>query len=480
MSLRIRLLLAAAGIVLISLLTSGALSLVLVRSLEFDTAQVELDRLSLTARHDVLRAECQTAQPQPRIDCVAGRLATREAFHDRLIGLNRYGSADRMLLLDPAGKVVFDTQNDAALGKKINLSRTRKIDQDLTAEGELLLGGQSYIGSAATINPRRDPFGANRVVLVRSAATINAIAVRSLLPLLVGAALIALAVALAVALVLSRAVAQPLSELAAAAEEIAAGNYSRRVRRTGGDEIGVVGRSFNRMGEAVERARTTQREFLANISHELKTPLTSLIGFSQALVDGSLQTAEQRSRAAEIIHEEAQRVLRMSQELLDLARVESGHLSIQLGDVDLQALLEQEIELVKPRAAERHLDMKLQVPASLPPVRADLERLHQIIDNLVDNAVKYAPEATQVLVTVETGLMSIEVSVLNQVGKHAPDPERLFDRFYRADPSRSSAAGGVGLGLAISRELARTMGGRLSAELVASQLKMTLTIPSVG
>lgn len=493
MSLRLRLLLAAAGIVLISLLTSGALSLILVRSLEFDTAQVDLDRLSLTARHDVLRAECQTAQPQPRIDCVGGRLAPRDVYHDRLAGLSHYGSADRMLLVNSAGVIVFDSMNDSAVGSRVTAARSRRIDQDFTSEGDLRLGGENYIGAAAVLNfrpqaaarvPRaadtHDPLGADRVVLLRSAASINAIAVRSLLPLLVGAALIALAVALVVALVLSRAVARPLSELAAAAEEIAAGNYSRRVRRTSRDEIGVVGSSFNRMGEAVERARTIQREFLANVSHELKTPLTSLIGFSQALVDGSLQTPEQRTRAAEIIHEEARRVLRMSQELLDLARVESGHISIQLGDVDLKALLEQELELVKPRAEERRLRLELEVPESMPPVRADLEKVHQIIDNLLDNAVKYAPEGTSIQVVTHSSLMSVEVWVGNEVGKHAPDPERIFDRFYRADPSRSSAAGGVGLGLAISRELARTLGGRLTAELVGNRLKMSLTLPSIG
>src|SRR6202011_5149842 len=101
-----------------------------------------------------------------------------------------------------------------------------------------------------------------------------------------------------------------------------------RVALSGKDEMGVVGQAFNRMAEAVERTRTQQRDFLANVSHELKTPLTSLIGFSQALIDGSLEKPAERKRAAEIIHEEAERVLRMAQELLDLARGESGQLPL--------------------------------------------------------------------------------------------------------------------------------------------------------
>src|SRR5207302_1520162 len=120
-----------------------------------------------------------------------------------------------------------------------------------------------------------------------------------------------------------------------AAEDIAAGNYSRRVSIKGQDEIGMLGSAFNRMGEAVERARKVQRDFLANVSHELKTPLTSLIGFSQALVDGSLLNENERTRAATIVHEESERVLRMAQELLDLARVEAGSMSLHIPAVDL-------------------------------------------------------------------------------------------------------------------------------------------------
>ena len=207
-------------------------------------------------------------------------------------------------------------------------------------------------------------------------------------------------------------------------------------------------------------------------------PLASLIGFSQALVDGSLEKPAERARAAEIIHEEAERVLRMSRELLDLARVESGQIPIHLMDVDLRALLEQEVEIIRPRAAGRQLEVVLQTPAELRPVRADVERLHEIVANLLDNAVKYAAEGQPIAVAVENGIQGVEVSVANGVGANPPDPDRMFDRFYRADPSRSSTAGGVGLGLSISRELAAALGGRLWAELAGSQLRLRLTLPA--
>ena len=481
MSLRFRLLIAAAGIVVVSLVLSGALTWVLVRNLEFDDAHLQLDRLALLRRAEVLRAECLTIPSGTTTTCPGGngRLASRAAYEDRLRNLAVASGADRMLLVAANRTIVFDSAGSDSIGTKIVLGAQRKIDQGTVNEGNVVISGQDFIGAGVAIAPRRDPDGAAGLVFARTVASINSLATGQVVPRLLGAGLAALLLALAIALLLSRAFARPLSELAGAAEEIAAGNYAARVGVTGRDEIGVVGRSFNRMAEAVERARATQRDFLANVSHELKTPLTSLLGFSQALIDGSLQTPAERTRAGTIIHEEAHRVLRMSQELLDLARVESGQISLHPTDVDLKALLEQEIEIVKPRAGERQLALDLRLPTSPPHVKSDPERLHQIIDNLLDNAVKYAPAGTPVEVAVANGLMNVEVAVSNQVDQNPPDPQRIFDRFYRGDPSRSSAAGGVGLGLAISRELAVALGGQLWAELDGQVLRVRLNLPSI-
>ncbi len=481
MSLRVRLLIAAAGIVVVSLVLSGTLTWVLVRSLEFDDAHLQLDRLALLRRAEVLRAECLTIPSGTTTSCPGGntRLASRAVYEDRLRNIAAASGADRMLLVAANRTIVFDSAGSDSIGTKILLGAQRKIDQGTVNEGNVVISGRDFIGAGVAIAPRRDPDGAAGLVFARTVASINSLATGQVVPRLLGAGLAALLLALAIALLLSRAFARPLSELAAAAEEIAAGNYGARVGVTGRDEIGVVGRSFNRMAEAVERARATQRDFLANVSHELKTPLTSLLGFSQALLDGSLQTPAERTRAGTIIHEEAHRVLRMSQELLDLARVESGQISLHPTDVDLKALLEQEIEIVKPRAGERQLALDLRLPTSPPQVKADPERLHQIIDNLLDNAVKYAPAGTPVEVAVANGLMNVEVAVSNQVDQNPPDPQRMFDRFYRGDPARSSAAGGVGLGLAISRELAVALGGKLWAELDGQVLRVRLNLPSI-
>jgi signal transduction histidine kinase len=127
------------------------------------------------------------------------------------------------------------------------------------------------------------------------------------------------------------------------------------------------------------------------------------------------------------------------------------------------------------------LALNLTLPPGIPPVAADPERLHQILDNLLDNAVKYAPEGTPIKISALSNISGVEVVVANETGPHQPDPERLFERFYRADPSRSAAAGGVGLGLAISRELAMAMRGKLWADLGKDRdLKLHLLLPAAA
>ena len=478
LTLRLRILAAAVGIVAVSLLLSGALTWVLVRNLEVSAAQGQLD-LEIQVDHGLVRhQEClirpalvtnegaNTCKLDPAVD-----------FEDRLSSLAATLSADRLLLLDRERTVVFDSGRPSATGQVISVQPAKRVAN--VAEAGPTLGGQSYLAAAVTLNPARDPLGAAYLLVARPRASVTAAAAGELAPLLLEAGGAALVVALLLVLLVSRSLTRPLSQLAGAAEDIAAGNYSRRVGIRGHDEIGMLGAAFDRMAEAVERARMVQREFLANVSHELKTPLTSLIGFSQALVDGSLRTHAERTRAANIVHEESERVLRMAQELLDLARVEAGTISLHFTAVDLGGQLEQELEIVRPRADARRLTLARDVPDGIPPVVADPERLHQILDNLLDNAVKYAPEGSTITAAARLEINGVETIVSNPAGAHRPDPERMFERFYRADPSRSGAAGGVGLGLAISHELAAAMKGRLWADFdKAGNLRVHLVLPA--
>ncbi|HEX9098602.1 MAG TPA: HAMP domain-containing sensor histidine kinase [Candidatus Dormibacteraeota bacterium] len=461
-----------------SLLLSGALTWVLVRNLELQSAQDQLDRSIVTARPLILHQECLLRTgAATNAGAATCRLDDPIDYQARLSLLASQLGNSRLLLLNKQARIVFDSAGSDTIGQAISVTPSQRVTG--VAEARTNLGGQVYLVAATTITAARDPLGAAYVVLGLPQGAFAAAATSDLVPRLLLAGGAALLLALLLALLVSRSLTRPLGKLAAAAEDIAAGHYSRRVGFQGTDEIGKLGLAFDRMAEAVERARRVQREFLANVSHELKTPLTSLIGFSQALVDGSIKTEKERARAATVVHEESERVLRMAQELLDLARVEAGSISFHITAVDLGGHLEQGLEIVRPRADARELALELDVPTDVPPVAADPERLHQILDNLLDNAVKYAPAGSTITASARLVGTSVEGVVANPAGPHPPDPDRMFERFYRADPSRSAAAGGVGLGLAISRELASAMGCRLWAEIDGSgNLRMHLTLPA--
>jgi signal transduction histidine kinase len=470
----------------VSLILSGALTWALVSRLEYSTAQDQLAKNVLLLRPQVTALDCLVRGTGGRC---AVPVSSEQAFTYNMGGLDTSSLAGaRLILLDRPPRrlgvpirqphVIYDSAGRLTPGRVLPTLTERTIAGQRVGQGTIALGGDSYLVADAQLTNRY----ASYLVLARSASSVQAAASEQLIWRILVAGGAGLLLALLVGLLLARMFTKPLAELRAAAEDIAAGNYARRVRAGSRDEIGVVGQSFNRMAEAVERSRGSQRDFLANVSHELKTPLTSLIGFSQALMDGSLRTEAEKKRAATILNEESRRVLRMSQELLDLARVESGQMPFGPQPVDLHGQLEQEVEIVRQRAVERRLRLELAVPSWLPPVLADPERLHQILENLLDNAVKYAPEGTAV--TISAAALPggrLRTVVANEAGPHPPDPQRIFDRFYRGDPSRASSGSGVGLGLAISRELANAQDGSLTAALdEGGSLQMMLELPSAG
>jgi len=444
-NLTARLVLGSLAVIGVSLIVSGVLTGVLVRRLESETALQQLEKAVLNARSAARAGGVESLGADP--------------------------GGNRLLVVNANGGLVYDSEGTAGPGTTVHLAGPHLVNAAVVRDGTVTIAGQTF--TAAAVAFRRGQF----LVAARAGDALATDAASSLVPRLLIAGGAALAVAVVLALALARTISEPLHELAGAAGDIAGGNYARRVNPRGPAEVGVVAAAFNRMAEAVERSRTLQRDFLANVSHELKTPLTSLIGFSQALVDGSLRTEAEKQRAARILNEESQRLLRMSQELLDLARVESGQVSLRREPVDVAALLRQQVEVMRPRAEAAGLRVELEPGAAVPAAVADAERVHQVIDNLLDNAVKYAASDSEVRVGAVLAGGQVEVSCWNAVANGSPDVTRLFDRFYRGDPARAGT-GGVGLGLAISRELAQAMGGSLAAESAGGGIRFRLRLPA--
>jgi len=289
-----------------------------------------------------------------------------------------------------------------------------------------------------------------------------------LLPIVEGG-LIAFLFSLVLAFALSRWVADPLQRVVVAAQNYPEGSEAMKpISPRGPHEVQDLTRAFNSMVARVESTQKSQREFVADVSHELKTPLTSIQGFAQAILDNTADTPEARKQAAQIIYDEAGRMHRMALNLLDLARLEAGTADLKMSPVDMSALLHNIVEKFTRQAQKAEVALQLSIPENLPSFIGDGDRLAQVFTNLVDNALKFTPANGQVTLSAVYAGAELEISITD-TGIGIPDEAlpRLFDRFYQADPSRAggeTAAGrrGAGLGLAIAQEIVQAHNGRIS------------------
>jgi two-component system sensor histidine kinase ResE len=230
----------------------------------------------------------------------------------------------------------------------------------------------------------------------------------------------------------------------------------------------------------VDSSQKSQKDFVADVSHELKTPLTSIQGFAQAILDNTADTPESRTHAAQIIFDESGRMHRMALDLLDLARLESGIADLKMTKVDMTALLQNIVEKFTPRAQQANVNLQLNNVERLPALVGDGDRLAQVFTNLVDNALKFTPEGGQVTLSAKNVGAEMELSVTD-TGPGVPKEAlpRLFDRFYQVDESRAGGAHhSTGLGLAIVKEIVQAHGGRIGVRSQVGQgTTFTINLP---
>ncbi len=216
----------------------------------------------------------------------------------------------------------------------------------------------------------------------------------------------------------------------------------------------------------VRRLEAVRRDFVANVSHELKTPLTSISGYAETLTDGDLDEAT-RQRFLGTILSNARRMQRLVDDLLDLSRIESGRWTPEVEPVELDALIRDTLSLFEERAAGRQVTLAVAVAVDAPVLAADADALRQVLTNLVDNALRYVPEGGHVTVRAERDGAEVQLAVADDgsgiPSEHLP---RIFERFYRVDASRARDEGGTGLGLAIVRHILEAHGGRVRADSV--------------
>ena len=274
---------------------------------------------------------------------------------------------------------------------------------------------------------------------------------------------LAVAVAALVAWLLAGRLTAPLARLVGAARRVGGGDLSTRVQVDGDDEVAEVASAFNDMAAGLERAQLEQRAFLASVGHELKTPLTTIQGYTEALLDGTVEDPAERRRSLSRVHAETLRLARLVQDLLDLARLGRGQFAVSTIDADVGAVLRE--AAAAERAAHRQVTVATRLGGTLH-AHVDPGRLRQVLDNLLDNASRSSPPGRQVLVAARPlpgG--GVEAAVVDQgPGIAAEDLPHAFDRGYLWARYRRSRQVGSGLGLAIVKALCDAMGVAIQAE----------------
>ncbi|MBZ0294627.1 MAG: HAMP domain-containing protein [Anaerolineae bacterium] len=253
-----------------------------------------------------------------------------------------------------------------------------------------------------------------------------------------------------------------ISEVASASQAIAEGQYDRRLEVRGSDELDELAQNFNRMAQALADTEETRRQLLADISHELKTPLSSIKGYMEALEDGVMEPDEETFH---LVYREADRLQRLVYDLQEISRTEAGALEIRPAPNNPAALIEGAVERLLPQFQEKGVRLQRDIPAALPQVCADADRTGQVLLNLLGNALQYTPSDGSVTISAARENGSVQFTVRDTgVGLSPEDRVRVFQRFYRVDKSRARASGGSGIGLTIAKYLVEAQSGRIWAE----------------
>ncbi len=285
--------------------------------------------------------------------------------------------------------------------------------------------------------------------------------------------------AILLAAVVARWISRHFATIMAHAGELAAGNFRARLPISGGNEFGQLARTLNDTAanlqrtveqlelehSALERLERVRKDFVINVSHELRTPLASIQGYTETLLDGALGDPQYNVRFLGIIRHNAERLARLTEDLLTLSRIEQKRQKLEFEPHSMAGLLEEAMDLVRPIATKSSLSLATELAAGAPEVWCDSEAVSQILSNLLDNAIKYTPAGGTIVAGARPAGRFVEVYVRDSgAGIPAEDLPRLFERFYRVDKARSRELGGTGLGLSIVKHLVAAHNGTVRVE----------------
>ncbi len=280
--------------------------------------------------------------------------------------------------------------------------------------------------------------------------------------LLIFGAMGASILSLLLGILLSRALTRPIRELTTATQAVAAGELGRTVPVRSKDELGQLASAFNRMSSELERAQDIRRQMTADIAHELRTPLSVILGHVDALAEGVLPA---NAETFDVIRDETSQLGRLVEDLRTLSRADAGELTLNLQLTSPQTLLERARSAQRPFAVEKQIELKLNVDPDTPEITIDAERMAQVLGNLLSNALRYTPEGGTISLQAATAEGGAELRVTDSgPGIEPAELPNVFNRFYRGDKSRQRETGGSGLGLAIAKSIVELHGGRIRVE----------------
>jgi signal transduction histidine kinase len=360
------------------------------------------------------------------------------------IGRNRFtvGQTRPFTVVNDQGQVVLDGlgHNPGSHVPRGWLNRGIPIEADGKEVGKLIFAE----GIVRQSGPPRNDFAerVNRAIFL--------------------AAVGATAVSLILGVILARSLTRPIQELTQATQAVAQGDLTQQVPVRSDDELGKLAVSFNQMSADLTKSRDLRRQMTADIAHDLRTPLSLILGHAEALSDGVLP---QNPETFEVIHDEAQRLNRLVEDLRLLSLAEAGELPLTMALVSPQSLLERAVAAHLPVAQQKQIALALSASPQLPELMVDSDRMAQVLDNLLNNGLRHTPKNGRISLTATQTATAVQLKIQDSgPGMSEEELAHVFDRFYRADKSRQRHEGGSGLGLAIAKSIVENHNGRIWAE----------------
>ena len=399
-------------------------------------------------------------------------------------GNNLYFGQPNFVTLNDDDKTAINQALSQALQGQEAQGQIAATDNDMDFSGLYIsvpirykgLGNSQIIGAMLLAEPEHYPQGFSPNDFL---ANVNQ-------AILITGLIIALVV-IVFSMVLARRLTRPLVLLTVAAEQMGRGNYAKRVEPPGSqDEMGRLATSFNVMADTIEadvnelrRQEQLRRDMIANIAHDMLTPLTAIQGFNEALADDVISRPTERQETAQLIGRETQRLRRLVVDMQQMTSLESGQTQLELAPLDMHALVDETLAVIRPEFEQAHITVSNEIDPSTPPVLADSDRITQVLLNLLDNARRHTPvDGTITVGAIANGNM-LHIWILDTGSGIAPaDLPHIFERFYRVDKSRTGTTGGTGLGLSIVKAIITAHGGTISAASTPGKgTRITFTLP---